>query len=643
MTDIADLGGQIISQYELRELLGRGTLTAVYRAYQHAQRREVAIKVMHEDLTVATGYLERFSAAARAAAKLDHPHIVPFLDYGTQTGLSYVVSRYLTGGSLQERIHHAADQDRPRASLSEIAELLTQIASALDYAHLKGVYHDGIRPDNILFDNRGTAYVADFGIARLLLQMSPVPDSLPYMAPERWRSVDASAASDQYGLAVIAYQLIAGRLPFEGADEQQLMAAHLSEPPPPLDGTRPELPEAVSLVLERALSKDPLARFRSTTQFAQAFKSAIEGVGGQPTGLFVFKLPKRERPPVPPPAIKVMPPASKLEETVPSAPMPTEELTAPPVSVPIAEATVKSAPVQIEEPAEERDEVSDLSAKTRPSRKMSALAQAEPVPDAPTPVAVKRRSERSTRESRPRREVILGVIVIGVATLAMIAIKMVRGDLSPAGVAGDLTQIADVTATRQPAIVLLPTDTPTQAVTLLPTDIPTQAAILLPTGTPAQIPVLEASEVAIVAETVAANAVHFSAPPNAGLTGIVWDFGDGTTAAEAAPIHTYAVPGLYTVRMTAAGPDGNEVAATADITVIEGCILTPEQDDIELYADPVTIHVVTTLGTIPAGTELFTAESRRGQDGFIWYRVTLDGTAGWVHSSAVRAISGKCP
>src|SRR5687768_8831067 len=167
MTDIADLGGQIISQYELRELLGRGTLTAVYRAYQHAQRREVAIKVMHEDLTVATGYLERFSAAARAAAKLDHPHIVPFLDYGTQTGLSYVVSRYLTGGSLQERIHHAADQDRPRASLSEIAELLTQIASALDYAHLKGVYHDGIRPDNILFDNRGTAYVADFGIARL--------------------------------------------------------------------------------------------------------------------------------------------------------------------------------------------------------------------------------------------------------------------------------------------------------------------------------------------------------------------------------------------------------------------------------------------------------------------------------------------
>src|SRR5690606_15033871 len=134
-----------------------------------------------------------------------------------------------------------ASQNRPRASLSEIGEFLAQIASALDYAHLKGIYHDGIRPHNILFDNRGTAYVADFGVARLLLQMSPVPDGLPYMAPERWRTTEANAAVDQYGLAVMAYQLIADRLPFEGANEQQLMYEHLNEPPSALAGTRPDL------------------------------------------------------------------------------------------------------------------------------------------------------------------------------------------------------------------------------------------------------------------------------------------------------------------------------------------------------------------------------------------------------------------
>lgn len=496
MIDIGEMGGQTVGPYELRELLGRKRLTAVYRAYQHAKRREVAVKVMSEDLTGATGFLERFSAGARAAASLDHPHIVPFLDYGTQTGLSYVVNRYLTGGTLQARIRHANEQNRPRASLSEIAELLAQIASALDYAHLKGIYHDGIRPDNIIFDNRGTAYAADFGIARLLRQMTPVPDSLPYMAPECWRTADASAAVDQYALAVIAYQLVAGRLPFEGAGEQQLMYEHLNEPPPSLDGTRAVLPEAVSLVLERALAKDSAARFRSSTRFAQAFKSAIEGAGGEPTGFFVFKLPKRERQPVPPP-LKIVPPAK------PAAPKP--EQPAPPVT---------------------------LRAITKRSKKSPrATPSVMPVPLAPSADPTSRRT-------------VFGLIAVALLTLILIAVVIVIGspvpDISTRPAATDASS-----ATRVPALELLPTDAPTRA-------------------------------------------------PATEITG-------------------------------------------------EGCILTPARGDIELYADPVTIHVITTLGTIPAGTELSGGESRRGQDGFIWYRVTHDGTDGWVHSSAVRVISGQCP
>ena len=499
MTDIGELAGQIIGQYELRELLGRKKLTAIYRAYQHVMRREVAVTVMSEELTSATGFLERLSAGARAASLLDHPYILPFLDYGIQTGLGYTVNRYLTGGTLKERIHHAAEQNRPPASLIEIAELLAQIASALDYAHLKAIYHDGIRPDNIIFDNRGTAHVANFGIARLMLQMSPVPDSFAYMAPERWRSTDASAAADQYGLAVIVYQLVAGRLPFESANEQQLMYGHLNEPPPSLAGTRPALPDAVSLVLDRALAKDPAARFRSNTQFAQAFKSAIEGAGGVPTGFFTFKLPKRERQPAPPSAIKVVQPARKLDDTAPSASAPSEreQQPVPPVT---------------------------LYGTTKRSKKR---------PDATPPVS-------STLPAKsPSRRTVLGLIAAALLTLVMIAVVIVIGGAAPDF--GPLPIPTDASgATRAPALELLPTDDPIQA-----------------SG--------------------------------------------------------------------------------------EGCILTPEQDEAELYAEPVTIHVVTTLATIPKGSELFTAESRRGQDGFIWYRVTHDGTAGWVHSSAVRAISGKCP
>lgn len=510
MVDIGELAGQTVGPYELRELLGRGKLTAVYRAYQHAKRREVTVKVMSEDLTGATGYLERFSAGTRAASSLDHPHIVPFLDYGTQTGLSYVVTRHLTGGTLAERIRHAAAHNLPRASLAEIAELLTQIASALDYAHLKAIYHDGIRPDNILFDNRGTAYVADFGIARLLRQMSPLPDGLPYLAPERWRSTDVGAASDQYGLAVMIYQLVGGRLPFESTGEQQLMYEHLNEPPPSLAGTRPVLPEAVTLVLERALSKEPSARFRSNTQFAHAFSSAIEGAGGEPTGFFKFKLPKRERQPVPPSAVRPVPPKS--------ASRPAD---AQPVSVSDAPAAPGPAPAE---------------AATKPALTKQVRRKRR---DAPQPAPALQLSP----DGMPRREYILGLIAVALLTLTLIAVLIVGMGSIPPDVGPFPILTATSGGTRAPALELLPTRTQALA-------------------------------------------------------------SEGAGA---------------------------------------GCILTPERDEAELYAEPITIHTIRTLGSVPAGSELSADESRRGQDGFIWYRVTHNGTDGWVHSSAVRIVRGECP
>jgi serine/threonine-protein kinase len=165
---VQNLTGQTLGQYELRELLGAGGMGAVYRAYQPSLQRTVAIKVLKPELTSDPGYIERFTREARTSAALEHPNIIPIIDYGTQQDISYLVMRLLTGGSLSERVAQRAGTEHPLPSLGEIADLLRQVGSALDYAHNQGVIHRDIKPSNIMFDNHGNAYVVDFGIAKLL-------------------------------------------------------------------------------------------------------------------------------------------------------------------------------------------------------------------------------------------------------------------------------------------------------------------------------------------------------------------------------------------------------------------------------------------------------------------------------------------
>ncbi|MDZ4766614.1 MAG: serine/threonine-protein kinase, partial [Chloroflexota bacterium] len=186
---VTNLVGQMLGQYQLRSLLGTGGMGAVYRGYQSNLRREVAVKVMSASLIERPEYAERFNREAQTVAALEHSHIVPIYDYGTENKITYVVMRMLTGGSLAERITY-----RPSGpSLGEIAEILRQLASALDYAHARGVIHRDIKANNVMFDDEGSAYLVDFGIAKLLdattsLTSPSVTIGTPlYMAPEQWR------------------------------------------------------------------------------------------------------------------------------------------------------------------------------------------------------------------------------------------------------------------------------------------------------------------------------------------------------------------------------------------------------------------------------------------------------------------------
>ncbi|PJF27632.1 MAG: hypothetical protein CUN52_14230 [Phototrophicales bacterium] len=141
-----NLTGQMLGQYELRELLGIGGMGSVYRGFQTALKREVAVKVLPATLAQQPGYIERFTREAETAAALEHPHIVPIVDYGTQRGISYVVMRLLTGGTLADRINHSQVEGRGLPSLGETAKLLRELASAVDYAHNRGVITAISRP-----------------------------------------------------------------------------------------------------------------------------------------------------------------------------------------------------------------------------------------------------------------------------------------------------------------------------------------------------------------------------------------------------------------------------------------------------------------------------------------------------------------
>ncbi len=336
---VQSLSGQTIGQYELRELYGSGGMGAVYRAYQKILEREVAFKVLSIEMMTDDDYIKRFYQEAKTAAALEHPHIVPVYDFGTVGDINFVAMRLLTGGSLNERLKHKAGEN---VSLGETGELLKQLASALDYAHSKNVIHRDVKSNNVMFDNHGSAYLVDFGIAKLLNQNALTADGMvmgtpTHMAPEQWKGETPTHAIDQYALAVVIYQMLTKRMPFEAQTPYGLMTKHLNEMPTPPQSLRMDIPHAVAVVVERALAKDPQDRFPTVTAFSQAFAAAVSGSEGSSTQLFTFPLQRSKTssattipsPPPTPPALDLSgptyvqgrEPSTDLEPTPPAKPI----------------------------------------------------------------------------------------------------------------------------------------------------------------------------------------------------------------------------------------------------------------------------------------------------------------------------------
>jgi serine/threonine protein kinase len=273
MPQATDFIGMTFGAYRLVSPLGRGGMGAVYRGYQESIDRSVAIKILPAELLDDPQFLEHFAGEARALARLTHNGILPMYEYGEAHGAPYIVMPVMSGGSLAERIKAGP------LSLSETVRVLAPIAESLDFAHQHNVLHRDVKPSNILFDDNDNAVLADFGLAKLLesdsrSSVGQISGTPAYMSPEQALGQVLDGRSDLYSLAVVAYEALTGRLPFESRNAIQLAMKHVNEAPPRLRDVKAEISAAVDEIVLKALHKAPAGRYATPGEFLQALSNA---------------------------------------------------------------------------------------------------------------------------------------------------------------------------------------------------------------------------------------------------------------------------------------------------------------------------------------------------------------------------------
>jgi eukaryotic-like serine/threonine-protein kinase len=263
--------GQLLNgRYELEQKVGDGGMAVVYQGRDRVLGRVVAVKVLRDQYVADAGFLSRFRREAQAAASMSHPNIVNIYDVGQDGNLHYIVMEYVPGYSLKELIR-AEGPLGPR----QVVPLGQQICAALYYAHQRGLIHRDIKPQNILVTPDGLVKVADFGIAKGLHDASLTATGVAmgtvhYAAPEQVEGKEATPASDIYAAGVVLYEMLTGRLPFEGETPVSIALKHLNEMPLRLRAYNPQVPAGLETVVLTALSKTPEERFPTADALSRA-------------------------------------------------------------------------------------------------------------------------------------------------------------------------------------------------------------------------------------------------------------------------------------------------------------------------------------------------------------------------------------
>ena len=270
-----------IADYCIEDVAGEGGMGVVYRATQVGLERRVALKLITPDLGDDEEFRERFKRESKMAASIEHPHVIPVYEAGEADGRLFISMRYIEGTDLRTMIIEQGRVEPARAS-----RILTQVASALDAAHARGLVHRDIKPGNVLIASEGDAdhaFLTDFGLTKQsgsqsgLTQTGTWVGTLDYIAPEQIMGGHVDARSDVYALGCVLFHMLTGKVPYQRDSDVAKLWSHMNDPPPRLSEVAPQLTKELDLVIGRAMAKDPDDRYPSATDFARAVEAALEG------------------------------------------------------------------------------------------------------------------------------------------------------------------------------------------------------------------------------------------------------------------------------------------------------------------------------------------------------------------------------
>ncbi len=267
--------GQKIQNYQIESFLGEGGMGTVYRANDTVLGRDVALKMLHTNLTKQSQFLERFKNEAQVLARLTHPNIAVLYNYLQQGESYFMVMEYVAGKNLESLI-----KQHQTLTPQNTVSIISQALEGLSHAHKKGIFHRDIKPANLMLTPDGTVKLMDFGIAKVsgeqrLTQVNRVVGTLEFMAPELIEGKEPSIASDLYGVGVTMYEMLAGKLPFEGKTDFSLMQDIVHKQPPSLEKL---IPKALNNIVMKALEKNPNERFVDAKDFQKALQKAFPKV-----------------------------------------------------------------------------------------------------------------------------------------------------------------------------------------------------------------------------------------------------------------------------------------------------------------------------------------------------------------------------
>ena len=255
----------------------------VYCAEDTHLGRQVALKVLYRRFAQDAEFVERFKREAQSAAGLTHPNVVNVFDRGEHDGTYYIAMEYLPGRTLKEVIAERGALDQ-----ESVIDIGIQILRAASFAHRRGVVHRDLKPHNVMLDDGGNAKVTDFGIARAgaseMTEAGSIMGTAQYLSPEQAQGQPATSQSDLYSVGIILYELLTGRLPFDGESAVAIAVQHLNDSPPPISSLRPDVAPELEAAVMRALAKDPAARWADADEFIRALEGARAGLATQPLG-----------------------------------------------------------------------------------------------------------------------------------------------------------------------------------------------------------------------------------------------------------------------------------------------------------------------------------------------------------------------